>query len=362
MEHLVSRKGARYGVVLAGGEGRRLQRFVRRLRGDALPKQYVTFLGTRSMLEHTWDRAERLLPRERVLTIITRSHLGHPEVRRHLASRPPGTIIIQPENKDTGPGVLLPLVHLRHRDPDAVVAIFPSDHCIVEESLFAGYVDLAFRAVERDPSCMVLLGVEPDGPEEEYGYLVPEDGCGDQVTAGLPRIARFVEKPAPHAAQPLVAQGALWNTMVMVCQVHTLFSCIARVTPTLHAAFGEIGRAIGTPHEHTVLQDIYRRLEPANFSRQVMEPLASLPDAALVMASMRGVGWSDWGSEERIVRMLDLLGWRDRLRLAAFDGGETTTGEAEAARVTAAVSVTRPQPTSTGLRSEGYVQALHELC
>jgi mannose-1-phosphate guanylyltransferase len=133
-----------------------------------------------------------------------------------------------------------------------------------------------------------------------------------------------------------MAQGALWNTMVMVCRVDTLFSCIARVAPILDAACTEIARAIGTPHEHAVLQDVYRRLEPTNFSRQVMEPLAGSPDAALVMVSMRGVGWSDWGSEERIGRMLDQLGWRDRLRLTAGDG-EAAAGEAAVARVTAAV-------------------------
>jgi hypothetical protein len=38
----------RAAVVLAGGDGRRLESFVRRLRGDALPKQYVTLYGTHS--------------------------------------------------------------------------------------------------------------------------------------------------------------------------------------------------------------------------------------------------------------------------------------------------------------------------
>lgn len=330
---LFSQTYSRYGVVLAGGEGRRLRPFVHRLRGDALPKQYVAFLGTRSMLEHTWDRVERLLPCERVLTIVSRSHVAHPEVRRHLVSRSSGTVIIQPENRETGPGVLLPLAYVRHRDPDAVVAIFPSDHCIVAESLFTGYVDLAFRAVERDLSRVVLLGTEPDGPEEEYGYIVPEGGGGSEVTTGLPRVARFVEKPALHVAQPLLAQGALWNTMVIVCRVETLLLCVARVAPALHEAFAEIGRAIGTPHEHPVVEEIYSRLEPSNFSRQVLEPLAGAPDATLVVAPMRGVGWSDWGSEERIVRMVDERGWRDRLSLAAAEGRETTPREPETARV-----------------------------
>jgi mannose-1-phosphate guanylyltransferase len=133
-----------------------------------------------------------------------------------------------------------------------------------------------------------------------------------------------------------MAQGALWNTMVMVCQVQTLFLFIERVAPALYAAFAEIGRAIGTPDELTVVEDVYHQLEPVNFSRQVMEPLAGLPDAALVMVPIRGVGWSDWGSEERIVSMLDDMGWRDRLPLTAAERRETRPSEPEAERVIAA--------------------------
>jgi mannose-1-phosphate guanylyltransferase len=57
-----------WGLVLAGGEGKRLEDYVRQLRGECLPKQYVNFIGTRSMLEHTLDRAERLIRRNRIMT------------------------------------------------------------------------------------------------------------------------------------------------------------------------------------------------------------------------------------------------------------------------------------------------------
>ena len=50
------------GLVLAGGEGKRLQPFIRSLGKGTLPKQYINFIGTRSMLEHTLDRAERVIP------------------------------------------------------------------------------------------------------------------------------------------------------------------------------------------------------------------------------------------------------------------------------------------------------------
>jgi len=72
------------GLVLAGGEGERLRPFVRRLRGDALPKQYVNFSGSRSMIDHTHRRAETLIPRARLFTIINQAHLNFAEVKHQL--------------------------------------------------------------------------------------------------------------------------------------------------------------------------------------------------------------------------------------------------------------------------------------
>lgn len=49
---------ARYlwSIILAGGNGERLRPMVQSWLGQPRPKQYCTFLGTRSMLEHTLDR------------------------------------------------------------------------------------------------------------------------------------------------------------------------------------------------------------------------------------------------------------------------------------------------------------------
>src|SRR5574341_12127 len=84
------------GLVLAGGEGQRLRSFVTRLKGDALPKQYVNFSGSRSMIEHTYSRVETLIPRERLFTIVNQTHLNFPEVNHQLRDRHRGTVIVQP--------------------------------------------------------------------------------------------------------------------------------------------------------------------------------------------------------------------------------------------------------------------------
>src|SRR6266849_939612 len=68
-----------WGIVLAGGEGRRLREYIRSRFGHERPKQYCVFTGTRSMLRHTIDRAQRLIPRERLLTVINRNHLKYAE-------------------------------------------------------------------------------------------------------------------------------------------------------------------------------------------------------------------------------------------------------------------------------------------
>ena len=118
----------RCAIVLSGGIGARLRHVVSRICGYDLPKQYVNFIGKRSMLEHTFQRAQSLIPCERLFTVITRFHLNFSEVLRQIGGRPPDTVIVQPENKDTAPGVLLPLIYLYKRFPNASVALFPSDH------------------------------------------------------------------------------------------------------------------------------------------------------------------------------------------------------------------------------------------
>ncbi|MEW6324559.1 MAG: sugar phosphate nucleotidyltransferase [Nitrospirota bacterium] len=288
----------RCGIVLAAGDGTRLQPFIQRWRGDALPKQYVNFLGPYSMLEHTFRRAELLIPPERLFTVVGRAHLSFRDAARQLARRPPGTVIVQPQNKETGPGLLLPLAHIAARHPESVAVVLPSDHFIAEERLFMGYVDLACRAVERDPRRLVLLGVEPHAPEPDYGYIIP----GRRATDGacIKRVARFVEKPPPAQAQELIRQGALWNTFVMVVQPQSLMELVRWTAPALFAAFHRIRGAIGAPHEQALVEEAYQTLPPVNFSEEVLGRTASNDPLQISVIPARAVSWNDWGSEQRL--------------------------------------------------------------
>lgn len=302
----------RCGIILAAGEGKRLQPLIRQLRGDTLPKQYVNFVGARSMLQHTFRRAEMLIPPERLFTVVSQHHLEYPEALRQLLSRPQETVILQPENKETGPGLLLPLMHLYKRFSESAVAIFPADHFVLEEELFMAYVDLAFRVVEQRPSSLVLLGIEPDWPETEYGYILP----GDYLpTLGVRKVLGFREKPQRNVAEELIARGSLWNTMVMVFKPKTLLDFIRVVASHLYRSFETILRVIGSPTEADAVAEIYRRMETVNFSRGVLEMISPGQSLSLLVVPVRGVLWSDWGTEARIMRVLARLRKGDPLRI-----------------------------------------------
>lgn len=291
---------ALWGLVLAAGDGKRVQDYVRQIAGKQLPKQYVSFIGKRSMLEHTFHRVERLISSARILTIVARHHLAHAEVCRQLASRRPGTIIVQPENKETGPGILLPLMHLYKQAPEAIVAVFPSDHFILEEDRFIEHVRFAARAVKADSKKLVLLAVEASEPETQYGYVVPRQDLNLGCRFGTQRVSSFVEKPDADLAFELVTAGGLWNTMTMVFKLKTLLDLVRRVLPGIYLSFCRIFDAIDTPAEQRTIDEVYRFLEPVNFSKAIMERLAEhFPDQVGVLP-VRDVFWSDWGSQERI--------------------------------------------------------------
>lgn len=298
----------RCGIVLAAGEGTRVQSFIKRIWGAQLPKQYVNFLGTQSLLAQTYQRLEKLISRDRLFTVVSQDHLQYPEAGRLLSERSKRTVALQPGNKDTWPGLLLPLMHLYKHYPEAVVVVMPSDHFIVEEDLFMGHVELAMRMVERKDSRMLLLGIDPHGPEPEYGYILSGKRTAGRGVPSVRRVLGFVEKPAVDLAKRLVQGRGLWNTGVMVSSAKTLIEVTKKVLPELWLDFERILAAIGTPQEMAVVQAVYEDLQPLNLSSRLLQVLPLHFPSCLDVLPVREVFWSDWGSEQRIVADLRKTG------------------------------------------------------
>lgn len=296
--------GQLWSIVLAAGEGSRVRAFLSNLCGNRGIKQFCAVIGRRSMLEHTLARIEMLIPRQRILVIVSADH--QLEVAQQLAHWPQENIIVQPENRDTTAGILLPLAHIAKRDPSATVAIFPSDHFIKHENRFIDFVRRAVSEVYWFPGSFVVLGMTPDRVEGGYGWIEAASAENGRLTRP---VKHFWEKPSLPQAEKLRQQGALWNSFVCVTKCHTLWDMTREAVPDIYLHFLRIYRALGTPEAQHTIQRIYSYLRPVNFSSGVCEPWAK----TLRVLPVPDVGWSDWGSVERIVATIEQLGKKAEL-------------------------------------------------
>jgi len=292
-------EGKPWAVVLAGGEGKRLQPFVRHVFGTERPKQFCRIMGSRSMLRHTWDRAARLVERDRIVTVITAGQ--EPYIEEEAREGVPGTVLVQPENKETAPGLVFPLLWIAHRAPAAMVAVFPADHFVWEEDRFAAHVRAAMATAQGQRDRLVLLGVEADGPELGYGWIAPGEPQAAGPEAEVYAVRRFWEKPDRGTAAHLFACGYLWNTLVLAGGVGAYLGLAAACIPPVVEAVEIAAASLRSGTGASALADAYARIPPTNLSQAV---LARCPQALLVLAA-RNVTWSDWGDPDRIVRTLE---------------------------------------------------------
>lgn len=302
-----------WSIILAGGEGERVRRMIERWLGCRCPKQYCAFVGTRSMFQHTVDRAACLSPPDHIVAVVAQAH--RPQVLRQLAGRRVGPVLFQPVNRDTMAGVFLPLAYVRATDPTAVVVLFPSDHFINPEERFLTVVRHAAHVARRFPTRLVLLGVQPDRLELEYGWIERDQVIEESPDQPVHTVRSFLEKPDMAQADAALRKGALWNTLVLAASVDALWQAGRRCAPDIMMRFEVLTRAIGSSREGHVLSEIYQDMPSQNFSSELLE---RIPNQVAVM-ELTGVLWSDWGKPGRIAETLRRIGKSPNFPLECLD-------------------------------------------
>lgn len=288
MRRLPVGKGGRpvWGVVLAGGEGKRLEQASVARYGVPRPKQFCDYGEGRTLLASTIQRARNIVPEERVAVITSRAHrvlaeeclVPYPQVRR----------VEQPCNRETTAGILLPLLDIMEDCPSARVVIMPSDHHIQDEARFVEVVRTALLALLDDPGAVFLLGAPPDDGGEGFGWIVPNEIPGE----AFPRVASFREKPALAEIPDLIAAGALRNTFVMVAHAAAITGMVQEHVPGWYDALAQ------GPRRPAILDRAYGSLPPSNFSQDVLAPARD----RLRVLSLGDVGWDDIGTPARLAR------------------------------------------------------------
>ncbi len=303
-----------WAIILAGGDGTRLKPLTRTLTGDERPKQFCSLLGEETLLEQTWCRTELMISPERTLAVVNSAH--EPYYDPILSNLPAQSLVVQSENRGTGAAILYSLLRVAARAPLASVAIFPSDHFVSNDMAFMAHVGAAFQTTRRKPESVVLLGIRPDYPEVEYGWIEPGEPVSLADEYEIMTVERFWEKPPHSTAQKLMARGGLWNSFVMVGRVSAFLGLIKNAAPELYRAFAAIRRELGSMSEAEAVGELYSVLPLTNFSEEVLVPSS----ASLGVLPVRDLWWSDLGEPSRVYNSLSRIGIKpdwDSMRMSA---------------------------------------------
>jgi mannose-1-phosphate guanylyltransferase len=284
-----------WAIVLAGGDGQRLTGLTRDAHGISTPKQYCSLDGGQSLLQMSLQRALAVTSRKRIAAVVTEAHRRW--WQREFLALPYSPLVVQPCNRGTALGFLLPLLVIARSDPDAGVIFIPSDHYVEHEDLFAEFLRQATAPDALDSDKLTLLGITPNAPDSGFGYLssAPDSGFG------MRPVHTFIEKPDAAAALRLFRTGSVWNSGIVAGRISQLLALYPQHTQELVLDLTAIvGRWTDSRSPSAELAALYARHPALDFSRDVLQKRP----AELQFLTVPPCGWNDVGTPARLAQAL----------------------------------------------------------
>ncbi|MBN1429284.1 MAG: mannose-1-phosphate guanylyltransferase [Anaerolineae bacterium] len=282
-----------YAVIMAGGYGTRLWPLSRQSR----PKPLLPLVDeSRSMFQISVERLYPLFTPDRILVVAGEEMM--PLFKSQVSDLPAENFIIEPMGRNTAPAVGLGAVHIRQRDPEAIMTILTADHYISDVATFRHALSVAFRVAERGE--IVTLGIAPTFAGTGFGYI--ERGAHRKTIEGIPvyHLQRFVEKPDQATADKFVASGDYsWNSGMFIWPIRRVMAEFERHAPDLLTSLEQIAAAIGKPDYQEQLDNIWPQMRNISVDYALMEHIHE--DINVIPVEM---GWSDIGNFKTLYDIL----------------------------------------------------------
>lgn len=258
-------------ILLSGGSGKRLWP----LSNDLRSKQFLPLLKrldglNESMVQRVWQQLKQAGLAGDSYIATSRSQVE--VLQSQLGAAVP--IIVEPERRDTFPAIALAAVYLYSVvgvSLHEVVTVMPVDP-YVDDSFYASIRKLE-EAIQETDAELALIGVVPDQPSENFGYIVPHESRNAEHK--YQQVNKFKEKPPREEAAALIEQGALWNCGVFAFRLDRIINLL--ITLNLPISYDEMVKQ-------------YRKLPKNSFDYEVVENLSRM-----VVTPYQGI-WRDLGT------------------------------------------------------------------
>lgn len=256
-------------ILLSGGSGKRLWP----LSNDARSKQFLHLLSSpsgekESMIERVVRQARSYLTDD---ILVATNATQRDSIVNQVGDAV--QVITEPERHDTFPAIALAAAHIKLEqgcNDNEVVVVMPCD--VYTERSYYSVIKQMTKAVEDNKASLVLMGIKPTKPSEQFGYVIPK--CNDKEASVL-QVSRFVEKPNEPLAQQLLKEGAYWNGGVFAFRLGYLLQYVEKYIQ---------------PTDYDQFYNAFNQLPARSFDYEVAENASSV---AMVPFDGR---WKDLGS------------------------------------------------------------------
>ena len=289
-----------YALILAGGSGTRFWPLSR----NSKPKQLLNLFDQSTLLAQTISRLEGLIPKENIL-ILTNT-LQVEEVKKIGHMLPAENIFAEPAKRDTAPAVALGIGLVAARNPNAVMAVLPSDQLIQDTDAFQSVLNDTLTAAAGSDG-LVTIGIKPTWPCPSYGYI--ERGAPAQLNSveldhEIVEVERFREKPSPERAEQFLREGNFaWNAGMFVWSVETVSHELRKHTPQLADFIDELKDSSDVL---ATMEEKFASLTPISIDYALME------NASRVLNIEATFDWDDVGSWISVAKYLPVVGDENR--------------------------------------------------
>lgn len=270
-----------YCIILAGGIGSKLWPMSHK----AMPKQFRDLFATgRTMLQMTYDRYSRLVPKE---NIFVSSYKGYADiVRKQLPELPSDQVVLEPLQMSTAPATALTLAHIAARNPEANVISAPADQLVYDRAAFEEQIREGLRFVERE-EVFLAIGIKPTRPATSYGYLQ----ASEVTKEGFFKLKSFTEKPNIDFARLFCESGEFyWSTGIFLWNVKTMLQAMQQDYPEIEKMVSLVAGGADVDRYGAIVTEHYPRIRFQSVDLVILEHHDSVYIAPCTF------GWADVGS------------------------------------------------------------------
>ena len=268
-------------IILAGGSGKRLWPLSTKQR----PKQFISLFGDLSLFDLTLQRINNRDLFTKPIIVTSEEYLSLVEESLSKTGLEVERIILEPESKNTFSALALPVLASIKQNKEERFMVLPSDHYIPLNKSFYETCTNIKNLFKRE--AMTLLGVLPDNPSIEYGYISIKPSNEE-----LKYVKSFIEKPKLDKAKQLLKQpDTLWNSGIFCFDGKWLSSSVKAKEPDMYSLMlellpdSELSQIYFYPDKEK-----FSKLKDISFDKAIVESNEHNYVAIL------DAGWTDLGS------------------------------------------------------------------